>query len=45
MNFYEIHFSIGPIPAFLDGVRIGKVCYISTSSVVGVLYLVLNEFL
>ena len=30
---------------FFDGIGIGKVCYISTNFIVGVLYLLLNELL
>ena len=37
--------SIQPIPILFGCIRISKVCHISTNSVGGVLYLLLNEFI
>ena len=37
-----IGIGIGPIPAFFDGIGIGKACYTSTNSVVDTLYVLLQ---
>ena len=37
-----ISISIGPIPAFFDGIGIGKACYTSANSVVGTSYVLLQ---